>query len=233
MKARDEGSFVEEALDADANKRLVQDLIRFDAPAGFNIELVYAPEISVDPLDRTRCRRGFVTGEQGVGHVALQTADVATNRRFFERVLGFRLSDHIRCTLRGNFEVDVTFLHVNPRHHTVALSGGVGKTLHHFMLQTQALDDVGQICDRFWDEDIEVTKTLGCHPNDRMVSFYGRTPSGFEIECGFGGVEIDDTCWEPGVYDHISSWGHRPPNSMKNPHRPRASAAPLNTERSR
>ena len=29
--------------------------------------------------------------------------------------------------------------------------------------------------------------TLGTHTNDRMTSFYVRTPSGFEIEYGFGG----------------------------------------------
>jgi hypothetical protein len=31
-----------------------------------------------------------------------------------------------------------------------------------------------------------IAQTLGRHTNDRIVSFYARTPSGFEVEFGFG-----------------------------------------------
>jgi 3,4-dihydroxy-9,10-secoandrosta-1,3,5(10)-triene-9,17-dione 4,5-dioxygenase len=34
--------------------------------------------------------------------------------------------------------------------------------------------------------------TLGTHTDDRMTSFYLRTPSGFEIEYGCGGRFVDD-----------------------------------------
>ena len=35
-------------------------------------------------------------------------------------------------------------------------------------------------------------QTLGRHPNDRMFSFYAKTPSGFQFEFGWGGREVDD-----------------------------------------
>ena len=35
---------------------------------------------------------------------------------------------------------------------------------------------------------VPVTATLGRHTNDRMVSFYVRTPAGFEVEFGFGAI---------------------------------------------
>lgn len=230
MRARDEGAFVEEGLDHDAKERFVEGLVRFDEPGGAMIEVVFGPKTTETPLDASHTTRGFVTGEQGLGHVALRADDVRQSRRFFERVLGFRLSDEIRCTLRGGFQVDVTFLHVNPRHHTLALGTKLAKHLHHFMIQTRALDDLGRMYDRAWDHGATVTQTLGRHANDHMVSFYATTPSGFEIECGFGGLEIDDACWEPTTYDHMSSWGHRSPATMKDPHDKRTPAMTGTTE---
>ena len=38
--------------------------------------------------------------------------------------------------------------------------------------------------------------TLGRHTNDLMTSFYVRTPSGFEIEYGTGGLVVDDDTWQ-------------------------------------
>lgn len=218
MRARDAGSFVEEGMADEAQRRMVDGLVKFDEPAGLSIEVFYGPAIAADPLDRARCEQGFVTGDQGLGHIALRAEDVEESRRFFESVLGFRLSDHIRCTLRGGFKVDITFLHVNKRHHTIALGTGLPKHLNHFMLQTKGLDDLGRIYDRAFDLGMQVTQTLGRHPNDRMLTFYVKTPSGFEVECGYGGVEIDDESWVPTTYDRISIWGHRRPGSNKNLH---------------
>ena len=44
-----------------------------------------------------------------------------------------------------------------------------------------------------------------------MTSFYVRTPSGFEIEYGTGGLLVDYENWEVETYDAMSFWGHRPP----------------------
>jgi 2,3-dihydroxybiphenyl 1,2-dioxygenase len=218
MRARDAQAFVEEGLEADAAARFVDGLIRFDEPGELTIEIFHGAHVTDAPLDRTRNRGGFVTGMQGLGHVALRANDVAQSQAFFEHVLGFKLSDHIRCQLTGGFDVDITFLHVNRRHHTLALGEKLPKHLHHFMLQVESLDDLGCIYDRCFDLGVRVVQSLGRHPNDRMMSFYAKTPSGFEIECGYGGREIDDATWVPQAYDRISLWGHRSPSSMKNIH---------------
>ena len=44
-----------------------------------------------------------------------------------------------------------------------------------------------------------------------MTSFYVRTPSGFEIEYGTGGLVVDDDTWEVGEHHAQSIWGHKPP----------------------
>jgi 2,3-dihydroxybiphenyl 1,2-dioxygenase len=217
-RAREAGHRVEEGPAGAARTRHARGLVRITEPSGLTIEIVHGLATASAPLDTTRCEHGFVTGDQGLGHVALRADDVDESRRFFEQVLGFRLTDRIRCELRGGYQVDVTFLHVNARHHTVALGSGLPKHLDHFMLQTRALDDLGRIYDRCFDRGVRVTKTLGRHPNDRMIGFYGRTPSGFQFECGYGGVEVDAASWTPATYDRISVWGHRPPGSNANVH---------------
>ncbi len=218
MRARDAGVFVEEGLATEAQRRAVSGMVKFEEPGGISIEVVHDPAIASEPLDKGRCEQGFVTADQGMGHIALRAEDVKESQKFFEDVLGFRLSDHIRCTLLGGFQVDITFMHVNRRHHTVALGKGLPKHIAHFMVQVKALDDLGRIFDRCFDEGVRVTQTMGRHPNDRMLSFYGLTPSGFEFECGYGGVEIDDAAWVPATYDRISLWGHRSPKSYRNVH---------------
>jgi len=58
------------------------------------------------------------------------------------------------------------------------------------------MDDVGATYDTCADKGVTITSTLGRHTNDRMTSFYMRTPSGFLVEYGHGGRLIDDERWE-------------------------------------
>jgi biphenyl-2,3-diol 1,2-dioxygenase len=42
-----------------------------------------------------------------------------------------------------------------------------------------------------------------------MVSFYCSTPSGIEIEYGYGAIEVPQADWRMARHDRISSWGHK------------------------
>jgi len=42
-----------------------------------------------------------------------------------------------------------------------------------------------------------------------MVSFYLRTPSGFNVEYGWGAREVDDSTWQVQVHTAGSIWGHQ------------------------
>ena len=85
------------------------------------------------------------------------------------------------------------------------------KRMHHFMLQLAELDGLGHAYDRCVKHGVAIAQTLGRHPNDRMVSFYAVTPSGFQVELGWGARTIDDATWRVETYDRLSEWGHRPP----------------------
>ncbi len=58
---------------------------------------------------------------------------------------------------------------------------------------------------------------LGHHTNDRMTSFYVRSPSGFEIEYGWGGLLVNDDDWVVRTYDAGSVWGHKRPDDAPPP----------------
>ncbi|TFH32670.1 MAG: 2,3-dihydroxybiphenyl 1,2-dioxygenase [Myxococcales bacterium] len=210
-RVRDAGYAAETGSESEAVARGVEGFVRTFEPGGVAVELFYEPALGSAPFRRDEVAAGFITGEQGIGHLALRADDISQTRTYFEQVLSFTLSDHIRCTLPGDFKVDVTFLHVNPRHHTVALGSGLPKHLHHFMLQMGSLDDVGAALDRAFANGVRVVQGLGRHPNDQMVTFYCVTPSGFECEVGWGGRTVDDSTWEPTTYDRISDWGHHSP----------------------
>jgi hypothetical protein len=77
------------------------------------------------------------------------------------------------------------------------------------MLQLRSIDDVGATMYLVQDQGIEIAATLGRHTNDHMLSFYMRTPSGFEIEYGWGGREVDDASWHVQTHHAPSIWGHR------------------------
>lgn len=49
---------------------------------------------------------------------------------------------------------------------------------------------------------------VGQHTNDKELSFYAVTPSGFEWEVGWNPIVVDETTWEPTTYQGISIWGH-------------------------
>lgn len=69
---------------------------------------------------------------------------------------------------------------------------------------------VGRAHDRLRGLGAPFTTTLGQHNNDKMISFYVRTPSGIEVEYGTGGLLVDDDSWTTVAYDGTSDWGHQP-----------------------
>lgn len=198
--------------DADlARARGVTGLISCRDPHGLRVEIYYGPtERHEAPFVSPAGVSGFVTGEEGVGHVVLTTPDIDAARAFYKEVLGLRLSDIIALPVGHGTVLEMEFYHCNPRHHSLALiPASAPRRLHHFMVQVNTLDEVGFALERAQGAGVPITATLGRHTNDHMVSFYARTPSGFEVEYGFGARKVDDATWRVARHDAPSSWGHR------------------------
>lgn len=193
-------------------QRDVQELLYFDDPAGLQVEVFVGPTERPDaPFTSPAGVSGFLTGDQGAGHVVLASDKHDAVSAFYKDVLGFRRSDTIDMKVAPDFSLLIEFLHCNPRHHSVALAPiGAPKRLHHFMIEAMSLDDVGYALDRVKGCGVQQATTLGKHSNDLMVSFYAYTPSGFEVEFGWGGRSVDDDTWHVAHLKTGSIWGHKP-----------------------
>lgn len=200
------GFTTESASVEECAQRRVRGLIRTTDPGGFELELFHGPIHDHDLFVSPAGVSGFHTGAEGLGHIVLGTPNLAESVHFYTQVLGFQVSDYWKPG-----DDDVVFLRCNPRHHSLALVAAPEPALYHFMLEANTLDDVGYALDRHYDTDTPISMGLGKHTNDQMVSFYSRSPSGFEVEFGFGGLLVDDTTWTVTEITKPSFWGHRPP----------------------
>jgi 2,3-dihydroxybiphenyl 1,2-dioxygenase len=196
-----------------AKTRRVRGLVEFADPSGIPSELYFGPLVRQEqPFQSPRVHAGFVTGEQGLGHLVLMVRDFDATFRFYHDLLGFRVSDYVEMRLAPNVEVTICFMRANPRHHSLAfVAAPLPKRLNHFMLQTLTLDDVGRTLDLCHAQGVPIAQSLGRHTNDRMVSFYAVTPSGFQVEVGWGAREVDDRTWQVQTHHTGSAWGHRRP----------------------
>jgi 2,3-dihydroxybiphenyl 1,2-dioxygenase len=189
-----------------AHRRLI-DFVKFET-GGLPFELSIGPNTRWDPpFQPARPMSGFKTGALGFGHVVLRSTDRDESAGLLTKALGFRVSDYINT---------MVFLHCNPRHHSIAFQPSIpdlprsrDKKMWHFQLETNTLDDVGTALDLATRAGVPVVSSLGRHSNDQMVSFYMSTPSGFEVEYGWGGRLVDDAVWQVQRHDRGTIWGHK------------------------
>ena len=186
-----------------AAQRCVRGLIRFADPLGNALEAFWGGAVDDRPFAPGRTISGFRTGAQGMGHAVLMVERLDEVLPFYRDLLEFKVSDYLTQPFRGYF------FHVNSRHHSLALLEIGRNAMHHMMVEMYSLDDVGQGYDIALGEEGRVQTTLGRHPNDYMMSFYARSPSGFMVEVGWGGREVDDATWQvTEVTVGPSLWGH-------------------------
>lgn len=173
-------------------------------PDGHELELYYGMRSEREPFVSPLGLR-FVTGNGGLGHVFQFVSDSTNYHAFYVDLLGFRLSDYIEFD--GG---QATFTHCNSRHHSLAWAHfpTAPPGVQHLMIEVDDLDAVGRAWDRVQAGAAPITSTLGRHTNDEMLSFYVKSPSGFAVEYGFGGLLVDDRTWTPARYSATSYWGH-------------------------
>ncbi|HZD89705.1 MAG TPA: VOC family protein [Pseudolabrys sp.] len=186
-----------------ADQRHVRDLIAFSDPVGNRVEVFCGPEIVSEPFKPGRSISGFRTGPLGMGHAVLTCRNVEDVLPFYIDVLGFKLSDYILQPFKAYF------MHVNPRHHSLAFIETGTDGIHHLMVELFNLDDVGQGYDLALCKPEMIGTTFGRHVNDHMTSFYTYSPSKFMVEYGWGGRSIDPDTWTPHERtEGPSLWGH-------------------------
>ena len=178
-------------------ERRVEGMVRFADPFENVFELFHGATYESRPVV-TPYANTFVTGEQGLGHIVVPVTDDEEALRFYADVLGFRLRDSMR--MPGEFvgkepgsTAWLRFLGCNPRHHSLAFlpMPNPSKCVH-IMVEVDKLDDVGRALERVRKHKVPLSATLGRHMNDQMVSFYVKSPGGFDVEYGSEGLTVDD-----------------------------------------
>lgn len=203
-----------EGTAAELADRRVNGMIVFDDPSGNTLEAFHGAALHHRRVVSPYGHR-FVTEEQGLGHVVLSTHDDEAALRFYRDVLGFRLRDSMRLApeLVGRpSDGDpawLRFFGCNSRHHSLAfLPMPTPSGIVHLMLEVENVDDVGLTLDRAQRRKVPMSATLGRHVNDLMLSFYMRTPSGFDVEFGAEGRQVEDESWIARESTAVSLWGH-------------------------
>ena len=197
----------------EAGLRGVERLVRFPGPNGLTQELFTRPRTGDVPLDMA-VRGGFVTGEAGIGHVAVTSTKPHQMRGYYDTVFDARLTDFIDETISG-LKFKIRFLRVNQRHHSIAIAAvnrlpinPIRTRVQHVNIQVADLDDMTASYRRVKDLGFQLALEVGQHTNDRELSYYAVTPSGFEWEVGWNPIVVDEKTWQPTTYQGISSWGH-------------------------
>ncbi|MGW2150685.1 VOC family protein [Nonomuraea bangladeshensis] len=195
----------------EADVRRVEAGFAFEAPGGTPTEVFHGPALDHTPL-ATRYGGRFVAGELGLGHVVVPVADLAGAYDFYAETLGFLPRGGFRLPAPPEYgPMRIRFMGVNPRHHSLAIMPTPdlkAPALVHIMVEFDTLDQVGQALDRVGKAGYHLSSTLGRHTNDKMVSFYVRTPGGWDLEVGSDGLCVDEAHYSAEEITADSYWGH-------------------------
>ena len=201
-----------ELADAEVcRQRGMQAIALVTDPSGNRHELGWGHLSDCQPFVSPQGVPRFLTGDMGLGHTVMPAPNFDATAAFYRDVLGFGLSDIF------NFRPDpsappvrIHFFHCNnARHHSLAIAEyPVPSGCVHVMVEVDSMTEVGRAHDRRIAHKVPLSATLGQHLNDRMTSFYMKTPSGFDLEYGFGGLQCDWETHSAFEFTRVSIWGH-------------------------
>ena len=140
----------------------------FDDPDGLQIELFSRWDFCkpVEPV------RGLAVAK--LGHVALYTPDPERAAKFFESVLGFRVSDRI--------EENFVFLRCGPEHHAMNFSRGTEARIHHLAFELRDASHMHQACDLLGRNKFQILWGPVRHGPGHNVAVYHHNPDRYLIE---------------------------------------------------
>ncbi len=163
--------------------------------------MFHGAETASDPFRPGRSISGFRTGPLGLGHVVMHTRTPTRCSPFYRDLLGFRLTDYY------SHPFEASFLHVNPRHHSLAFIQTGKNAVHHMMMELYCFDDIGQGYDIAQGED-RVATTLAATPTiSSRRSTPGRRPASWSSTAGARADRL--ATWQ--AYERKegpSMWGH-------------------------
>ena len=167
-------------------------------PSGMEVEV-----FATRPVTEKRLNKKGVVPRK-LGHTAFFTPDIQATVKFYQDVLGFRVSDWI-----GDFFV---FMRCNPDHHTVNFLSGPKPTLHHIAFELNDWNHVKQACDLLTPHNLDLVWGPGRHGPGHNIFTYHLNPDGFTIEMF---TELDVMSSEENGYFDPRPWHTETPQRPK------------------
>lgn len=145
-----------------------------------------------------------------LAHVNLNSANADATAAFYEKALGFRLTDRTRL---------MAFVRCNSDHHAVVIADAKVNGLNHVAFLMPNLEAVMRGSGRMIDAGFPIAWGVGRHgPGDNVFAYF-IDPVGFVIEYTAEVLQVDDDyrfrgpsewVWPPGRTDQ---WGIAPPKA--------------------
>jgi catechol 2,3-dioxygenase-like lactoylglutathione lyase family enzyme len=133
-----------------------------------------------------------------LSHVVVNSPEPARTRDFYERHLGFRLSDTLASRHFGDF---MYFLRCNPVHHSFAIARGPHVSLHHASFELRGIDEYMRGTGRVLRAGTRKVWGPGRHRVGDNTFSYFLDPHGNTVEYTTELQVIDEDQWHPQVYD--------------------------------
>ena len=156
-------------------------------------------EISADVA--VRQHRKIEEGESipvRLSHVVLNSADPESTRAFYEKHLGFALSDTLMHPRMGEM---MWFMRVNAWHHSMAIARGPHPSLHHASFEMRGIDEYMRGTGRLLRAGVEKIWGPGRHLAGNNTFSYFLDPHGNTVEYTTELDLIDEDTWHPHMYD--------------------------------
>ncbi|MDQ0382870.1 VOC family protein [Amycolatopsis thermophila] len=133
-----------------------------------------------------------------LSHVVINSADPEGTRAFYEKHLGFRLSDILMHPRIGEV---MYFMRINSWHHSLAIARGPHPSLHHASFEMRGLDEYMRGTGRLLRAGIEKIWGPGRHMPGNNTFSYFLDPHGNTLEYTTELEIIDEDTWHPHSYD--------------------------------
>jgi catechol 2,3-dioxygenase-like lactoylglutathione lyase family enzyme len=143
-------------------------------------------------------------GPLKLGHVAFIVDDAKKLADFYEKVLGFRVSDWV--------EDFFVFMRCGPDHHTVNFLTGKTTKMHHIAFEVKDFAQIQSACELFGEKRIPIIWGPLRHGPGHNVSTYHHNPDGEVVEFY---TELDQMKDEELGYFEPRPWHHDTPQRPK------------------
>ena len=156
-------------------------------------------EVSADVA--VRQHRKIEEGESipvRLSHVVVNSADPDSTRAFYEKHLGFALSDTLMHPRMGEM---MWFMRVNAWHHSMAIARGPHPSLHHASFEMRGIDEYMRGTGRLLRAGVEKIWGPGRHLAGNNTFSYFLDPHGNTVEYTTELDLIDEDTWHPHMYD--------------------------------